>query len=387
MKVTAANVYVVPAGNRRGVILEIETDAGITGIGEAGVGYGWGGEAAAAMIAQIMSTEVIGRDPGPVEAIWGELYDRGFWTKGGGAITTAALSAIDVALWDIKGKALGVPVHSLFGGPFRERLKVYANGWWMGCETGREFAEAGKRIVGTGVGGLKFYPLGLLDKETVIRHPTYRQVSRTVLDLAVERVECLREAVGTDVDILLDLGGGLTIDQLRPLLRRLEPFDVGFIEEPVDPAIPEAMQQLNTAIPIAAGERAYTRYAFNRLLRTGSVDILQPDVGNCGGLSEARRIAAMAECHNVSIAPHNYGSTLATVIAAQFAASIPNFRVLEFFPEFDREPGYVDLIDAPIETAPIEDGMVRVPQGAGLGVSLRPEHVEEHLWRRVGADD
>lgn len=386
MKITAANVYVVPTGNRRGVILEIETDAGVTGIGEAGVGYGWGGEATAAMIAQIVATDVIGRDPGPVEAIWSELYDRGFWTKGGGAITTAALSAIEVALWDIKGKALGVPVHSLFGGPFRDRLKVYANGWWMGCQLGREFADAGKRIIGSGIDGLKFYPLGLLDEQTVIRHPTYRQVDRTVLDLAVERVECLREAVGPGVDILLDLGGGLTVDQLRPLLRRLEPFDVGFIEEPTDPAIPGALQRLDTTIPIAAGERAYTRYAFDRLLQTGKVDILQPDVGNCGGLSEARRIAAMAECHNTSITPHNYGSTLATVIAAQFATSIPNFGVLEFFPNFDREPGYVDLIDAPMEATPVEGGMVRVPQGPGLGVTLRPKDVEDHLWRRIEAE-
>ena len=386
MKVTGANVYLVPIGNRRGVILEIETDAGVTGIGEAGVGYGWGGEATAALITQIMNAEVIGRDPGPVEAIWGELYDRGFWTKGGGAITTAALSAIDVALWDIKGKMLGVPVHSLFGGPYRDRLKVYANGWWMGCDSGQDFAEAGKRMVDKGVRGLKFYPLGQLDAETVIRHPTYRQVDGAVLDKAVERVECLRAAVDADVEILLDLGGGLTCDQLRPLLRRLEPFGVGFIEEPVDPAIPDALQRLDTTIPIAAGERAYTRFAFDRLLRTGKVDIVQPDVGNCGGLSEARRIAVMAECHNVSVAPHNYGSTLATVMAAQFAASIPNFKVLELFPEFDREPGYVDLIDCPIEASSIEDGTVRVPQGPGLGVKLRPEDVKEHLWRRVDAD-
>ena len=382
MKVTAANIFVVPVGNRRGVIIELETDSGISGIGEAGIAHGMGTSAAAEMAAQLLSSVVLGRDPGPVEVLWSEMYDSGFWTRGGGAITTSALSGIEVALWDIKGKALDVPVHSLFGGPFRDRLEIYGNGWWMGCQSGREFAEAGKRMVDTGVRGLKLYPLGQLDKLTVIRHPLHRQVDAAVLDLAVERVEYLRQAVGPRIGILLDLGGGLTMDQIKPLLRRLEPFGIGFVEEPVDPGVPDTMQHLDTDIPVAVGERVYTRFAFDRIMRDGAVTLLQPDVGTVGGLSEARRVAAMGEMHNLRVAPHNYGTTLATVMAAQFGASIPNFSVLECFPEFNLEPGYVDLIESPVE-ATLKDGMVDVPAGSGLGVALRRKDVEDHLWKRV----
>lgn len=385
MKVTAANVFVVPVGNRCGVILELETDAGVSGLGEAGIAYGMGVEATAEMLATMLRAGVLGQDPAPVERIWSDIYDRGFWTKSAGAITTAALSAIEIALWDIKGRALGVPVHSLFGGPFRDRLEIYANGWWMGCDSAADFAEAGRRAVGTGLRGLKLYPLGLMDPVTVIRHPSRRRVTAPVLDLAVARVEALREAVGPHVDLLLDFGGGLHADQLAHVLRRLEPFGIGFVEEPVDPSTPEALQRLATTIPIAAGERTHTRFGFQRLVQTGAVDILQPDVCNTGGLAESRRIAALGEIHNCSVAPHNYGTTLASVIAAQFAASITNFQVLECFPEFHLEPGYVPLVSDPLE-ATIEDGTVRVPEGPGLGVTLRRQDVEGRLWKRLEAE-
>lgn len=385
MKVTAANVFVVPVGNRTGVILELETDAGITGIGEAGVAYGMGVEAGAEMVAKMVRSGVLGRDPGPVERIWSDIYDCGFWTKNAGAVTGSALAAIDVALWDIKGKALGVPVHSLFGGPFRDRLEVYSNGWWMGCDSAEDFAEAAKRAVDRGIRGLKLYPLGLLDPVTIIRHPTRRRLSAAHMHLAVGRVEAIRRAVGPEVEILLDFGGGLHADQLKSVLRRLEPLEIGFIEEPVDPAMPEATVRLETTIPIAAGERAFLRYGFQRMLNAGGVDILQPDVCNTGGLSEARRIAALAEIHNCAVAPHNYGSPLATVIAAQFAAAIPNFQILELFPDFHLEPGYVPLIDAPLEGQVADDSTIPVPQGPGLGVSIRREDVEGRLWKRVEA--
>ncbi|MCY3876248.1 MAG: mandelate racemase/muconate lactonizing enzyme family protein [Rhodobacteraceae bacterium] len=382
MKIVAANIFVVPVGNRTGVILELETDQGISGLGEAGIAYGMGTEATAAMVAQLVQSVVLGQNPGPVELIWSNLYERGYWTKGGGAITSAAMSAIEVALWDIKGKALGVPVYSLFGGPFRDKIDTYANGWWMGCETAQDFAKAGQRAVEAGARGLKLYPLGLMDPETVIRHPIRRRVDPGLLELAVGRVRELRAAVGPGVDILLDLGGGLHADQMRPLLRRLAHFDVGFAEEPMDPGAPDALRNLDRPIPCAAGERVYMRYGFHRLLGTGAVDILQPDICNVGGLAEARRIAAMGEVHNTSVSPHNYGTTLASVIAVQFSASIPNFRSLEIFPDFHLEPGYIPLIDQPVEQM-LDQGRLPLPQGAGLGVSLRRSDVEGRLWRRI----
>lgn len=386
MIVTSANVYVVPCGTRRGVILELATDQGISGIGEAGIAYGAGTTAVAEMVKEMVQRFVLGRDAGPVELIWHTIYDNSFWTKGGGAISFAAISAIDHALWDIKGKALGVPVHSLFGGPFTDRLDIYANGWWVGCDTPDQFAEAAKKSVARGVRGLKLYPLGVADPVMVIKHPVRRSVDRACLQLAVDRCRAIREAVGPDVDIMLDFGGGLTMDLLVPLLARLEPFDICFIEEPVDPGLPEPLACLarTTRIPLAAGERAIGRSGFHKSLSAGGLAIAQPDICNTGGFSEGLKIAAACEMHNIRVAPHNYGSPLATVVAAQFAAAIPNFMVLETFPDFEREPGYTPVIDRPLE-AGIADGRLPVPTGPGLGVALDRNSVDRYLWAAVTA--
>ncbi|MFC5586843.1 mandelate racemase/muconate lactonizing enzyme family protein [Nitratireductor kimnyeongensis] len=384
MKITAANIYVVPTGFRRAVILELETDEGITGLGEAGIAYGLGTTAAAEMLAAMLERLVIGRDPSPVELIWNDIYDQGFWTKGGGAISIAGLSAIDHALWDIKGKTLGVPVYSLLGGPIETELDVYANGWWLGCDNGSEFAEAGLRTVDRGYRGLKLYPLGMADPVTVIRHPARRSLREGELALVIDRVEKLRAAVGDDIAIMLDFGGGLSSDQLLPLLRRLEPFGVCFVEEPVDPALPGALKRVGrqTSIPLAAGERVYTRYGFHSLLETGAVSIIQPDLCNTGGLMEGRKIAALAEIHNVRVAPHNYGSTLATAISAQLAACIPNFMVLECFPDYAREPDYRPILENPWEDN-VRNGRMILDALPGLGAVLDKASVKNHLWKRV----
>lgn len=387
MKITAANIYVVPTGFRRAVILEMETDAGITGLGEAGIAYGLGTAAAAEMLAAMLERLVIGRDPSPVELIWNDIYDQGFWTKGGGAISMAGLSAIDHALWDIKGKALGVPAHVLLGGPIETELDVYANGWWLGCSSGGEFAEAGMRAVDSGYRGLKLYPLGMADPVTVIRHPARRRLRDGETALVVERVATLRAAVGEDVAIMLDFGGGLCADQLLPLLRRLEPFNICFVEEPVDPALPGALARVGRSTPIAlaAGERVYTRFGFHALLETAAVSIVQPDVCNTGGLMEARKIAALAEIHNARVAPHNYGSTLATAISAQLSACLPNFMVLECFPGYASEPNYLPVLENPWEDN-VKDGRMRLGSLPGLGAVLDRKAVAQHLFRRLRAD-
>lgn len=387
MIVTSANVYVVPCGNRRGVILELETDTGLTGIGEAGIGYGAGTTAVAEMVAEMARRFVVGRDPGPVELIWHGIYENAFWTKGGGAISYAGLSAIDHALWDIKGRHLGVPVHTLFGGPFADRIDTYANGWWLGCNTPDEYAAAAVRTAARGFRGLKLYPLGVADPVMIVKHPVRRAVERSREQLVVDRCAAIRDAVGADVEIMLDFGGGLTLDLLTPLIDRLEPFDICFIEEPVDPGLPEVMASVGraTRIPVAAGERFYGKGSFHRALSAGGIAIAQPDICNTGGFGEGLRIAALAEIHNVRVAPHNYGSPLATAIAVQFAAAIPNFMVLETFPDFEAEPGYASIVEAPLERT-ISDGWIPVPTGPGLGVTLDRDQVRPYLRERVEAD-
>lgn len=385
MIIQSATIYVVPTGYRRAVLLELQTDTGLTGLGEAGIAYGIGTEAAASMLKAMLERFVLGRDPRPAEVIWNDIYDGGFWTKGGGAICGAALSAIDHALWDIKGKLLGVPVYELLGGPFEATLAVYANGWWAGCDTPEDFASAGQAMVERGYRGLKLYPLGQPDPVTVIRHPTRRAVDRAAITLAVDRVAHLRNSVGGSVDIMLDLGGGLADDLLMTLMDRLKPFHPAFVEEPTDPGCHTEICARGTfaPIPIAAGERVFSRYGFEKLTATG-VQILQPDVCNTGGIMETKKIAALGEVHNLRIAPHNYGSELATAISAQLSACISNFMVLEVFPDFQKEPNYLQILEAPLE-ATLEDGRLAVPAGPGLGVKLHQENVTPHVWADLRA--
>jgi galactonate dehydratase len=243
LRIEAARVWVVPTGWRRAVILELTASDGTTGIGEAGTAYGTGTGSAAQMVCDMLDRHVMGRSADSLNAIWHDIYDRGFWVRNGGAIAHAGLSAIEQALWDMRGKRLGAPVFDLMGGRLRDSLDVYANGWWAGCDSPDDYARAGKETVARGYVGLKFYPLGLADPMTVVRHPQLRQVEARTLTLACDRVAALREAVGPDVEIMLDFGGGLSTDQALRVLRRMEPFDVLFVEEPVDPSAPSAMRE------------------------------------------------------------------------------------------------------------------------------------------------
>lgn len=387
MLITAANIFVAQTGYRRAVIVEIETDAGISGIGEVGVAYGTGTQAAAAMAEEMLTRFVIGKDPAQIELIWNTIYDVSFWTKGGGAIAMAGLSGIEHALWDIKGKALGVPVYELFGGIVTDQLPVYANGWWNSCRTDDDYADAAEATVARGFRGLKYYPLGEHDPDTVIRHPTRRRAADDIDARVYERIAKIRERVGERIDILLDFGGGLTSDQLARILRRIEPLNITFVEEPVDPGLPRALELISrkTSIPLAAGERHYSRYGIHPILESGAVSIVQPDICNTGGLLEGRKIAALAEIYNARVAPHNYGSALATVIAAQLSACIPNLMVLECFPDFDKEPGFQPVIDNPLEPQ-VRHGLMPLPTGPGLGATLSEAMRASSLWTRIAPE-
>jgi galactonate dehydratase len=275
----------------------------------------------------------------------------------------------------------------MFGGRVWERLPVYANGWWLNCWSGDDYARAGERTVARGYRGLKLYPLGMPDPVTVVRHPSRRGLDIGAIATIVDRVRGLRRGVGPEIEIMLDFGGGLTTDQTLRICRRLEEFDVLFIEEPADPFTLGALKKVSegTTIPIAAGERLYTRYDFHRLLDTYAVDIIQPDVCNTGGLFEARKIAAMAEVYNARVAPHNYGGSLATAVSVQLAACIPNFMVQEFFPHYAEEPNFLEILENPLEPL-VADGYLPIPTEPGLGVTLNRKNVEPYLWARLQAD-
>ena len=384
MKIDSANIYLVAAGKLHPVIVELLTDEGVTGIGEAAIAYGVGGTASAGMVKDL-AARIVGRDPSRIEELWSELYDHSFWAKGGGAIVFAGISAIEQALWDIKGKSLGVPVYELLGGRMRDTVPVYANGWYGAASTPAELAKAAERPLRDGYKALKCYPLAIWDGGG-LRHVTHRQVDRGFANLAFEKVKTLREAAGWEIEIMLDLSGGLTTDETIRLCRRFEELDIAWIEEPADPFDVGALKKISdrVAIPVAVGERIYTRHGFRRIFEPHAADIVQPDVGNTGGLMEAKKIAAMAEAYNMRVAPHNCASALSTAASLQIAANIPNFMTQEIYPYFPERPGYVQVLqDSPEDR--ISDGFLPVPTGPGLGVTLDAERLAPFLWSRCEA--
>ena len=385
MKIETVNVYLVRAGMLHPVIVEVLTDEGITGIGEAGIAYGVGGTAAAGMVKDLAERMIVGRDPRQIEMLWAEMYDHSFWAKGGGPIVFAAISGIEQALWDIKGKQFGVPVYELLGGRMRDRVRVYANGWYGKAGKPDEFATAVERPLRDGYDAVKFYPLANFGPNG-LRHVSNRTIDREAENLAVERVRAVRNAVGADVEIMLDLSAGLTTDVALRFCRRVEEFDIAWIEEPVDPFDKAAMTRLanHVQVPLAAGERAYSRHGFRPLLETQSLGVLQPDVGTAGGILEAKKIAAMAEAWGVRLAPHNCGSGLLTAASLQVSACTANFMTQEIYPYFHERPGYVQVLEDPPEER-IHNGSLDLPERPGLGCTLAAERVRPFLFASCSA--
>jgi galactonate dehydratase len=386
LKVSNVKVYLIESGNLHPVIVQITTDEGISGVGEAAIAYGLGGTAAAGMIKDLANRVLIGRDPHDIEAIWSEMYDHSFWAKGGGPIVFAGISAIEQALWDIKGKALGVPVYQLLGGKVRDAVRVYANGWSSETTTAADFARAAERPLKDGYTALKCYPLAFPDPKGTVRHPSKRALNKEDARLAFDRVKALRDMTGPDIEIMLDLSGALTTDETIRLCQRYEDLDIEFIEEPADPfdlgALKKISEKVN--IPIALGERLYTRHGFRKVLEMQAVDIVQPDVGNTGGIMETKKIAAMAESYNLRVAPHNCASPICTAATLHIASNISNFSILELYPYWGRHKGHLDFTDI-VPEHEVKNGYLQLPNRPGIGIELVEEKVKSYLWAEIKA--
>ena len=260
MRITRLEIYVVRIDGRHPVIVRVHTDEGISGLGEAALAYGSGATAAAGMIKDLAEKLVLGRDPFRIEAIWSELYDHSFWAKGGGPIVFAAISAIETALWDIKGKALGVPVYDLMGGKCRDDVRLYANGWSFRAVTPDELARAVEKPLKDGYDAIKFYPLASPIRDNphgVFAHVSRREFDRDFEELAVARAKAVRGAAGPKIDIMVDMSAELTTDAIIRLGKRLAEFDLFFFEEPVDPfdvdALKKVSDKLDVSIAVATG--------------------------------------------------------------------------------------------------------------------------------------
>jgi galactonate dehydratase len=385
MKVKEANIYVVETGSFRPIIAELITDEGIVGIGEGSVGFGIGCKGAAAMAIDLAENFVVGRDPFAIQDIWNDFYYNTFWGKGGGPIFYSACSALEVALWDIKGKALGVPIYEMLGGNQRKNIRVYANDWSDSSEFEfpEQFAERALEVVADGYDAIKLYPMSPYVPEN--DHDANFHVKNRYIDSAYEKrtievVKAVREAVGDDIDMRVDVTAEGTTDIMTRIGQAIEPYHPFWYEEPIDAFDIDDYKTLKNKvnIPIATGERLYTRYGFRRLIEERGVDIVQPDPGTCGGILEAWKIASMAETANMRFAPHNCGGPILCASAIQLACCTSNFEILEIFPY--RPDIHYNIVTDAFERK-VKNGRLQVSTLPGLGVELNHEVVDQF---RVG---
>ncbi len=385
MKITEVEIFDVKLGQStaRGdnpVVVRVHTDVGITGAGEVALAYGVGAPAGLGMVHDLADHFLIGADPFRIEHLWDQMYRRTFWAQGGGPVVFGGMSAIDEALWDIKGKALGVPVYELLGGRCWDKLRVYANGWYHGCVQPEQYAEAAQRVVADGYTAMKFDPFAY-SAEGEWDYPR-RALDPERADLAYERVKAVREAVGPNVDILVEVHGNLGTTSAIQMGKRLEELEPFFYEEPVDALNVECMKKVaeKVDIPIAAGERLYTRYGFRPYIEGQILDILQPDLGLAGGITETKKIADYAETYNLHVQPHNCAGPVATAASVQLDACMTNFIIQELFPY--RKDGRYELVKDALELQ-VVDGYVAVPEAPGLGVELDEQIISRYHCIRV----
>jgi galactonate dehydratase len=361
------------------LVVEVRTDDGLRGIGEVGLAYGIGGRGAAEIVLELARAKVIGRDPFRTEAIFDAMRRESFWGHVPGPILGAAISALDEALWDIKGQALGVPVHVLLGGACRERLRLYCNGWYRGLGPPEAYAEAAREVQARGFTALKFDPMKL-DEAGKGRH-VERHLPRDAEDLAVRRVEAVRDALGPGMDILVELHGNMwPMDSIR-FGHRIAHTRPLCMEEVADAEDAGAAREVGerTGIAIAGGERLSTVGDFRRFFEARALSLAQPDMGIAGGFTGVRAIAALAAAHGVYVQPHNCGGPISTAACLHLSFSIPNFLIQEMFPVWP-EDDRLDLVDAPYERQ-VMDGYAVLPTRPGLGVVLNDDYLQrcEHL--------
>ncbi len=350
----------------RYLFVRVHTDAGITGLGESGT---WGFLEASAGALETFERYLVGQDPLEIEHHWQACYRNAHFR---GAAIMGALSAIDIALWDIAGKYHDVPAHRLLGGPTRQKARVYAHVYGETTEDLLRGCELAKERGFTAVGHLN--PLG--DEP---RSKPYERTHVEELELATDRVARFREAVGTDVDLCIEIHRRLDPEEAIALGRAIEPYHPLFFEDPTRPDNFDAMARIADAvdIPIATGERIHTSHEFEMLLSRNAVDFVRPDVCMVGGLSHAKKIAALAEAHYAKVVPHNPLSPVSTAACLQLAAAIPNFAIQEYpYKQDGGEPGR-ELLVEPLER---DGGYLRIPKGPGIGVELDDEAIADHPY-------
>lgn len=366
-------------GGRYFIFVKLTTDSGVTGIGEVYTAT-YSPHLVAKMIEEVAQRHVIGHDPFHIEMMWRNVYGRGYSLRPD--LTTGGIvSGLEMAMWDICGKETGKPVYELLGGRVHDKLRAYT---YLYPPVGVDVysddpvyndpaaaAEAAVREVERGFTGVKFDPAG--------RYSVFdgRQPALQAMDLSVKMVRAVREAVGTRADILFGTHGQFSASGAIRLAKQLEKYDPLWFEEPVPPDSPEEIAKVAraTSIPISAGERLTTKYEFHQLLKHGAASILQPNLGRCGGLLEAKKIASMAEVYHAQIAPHLYCGPVVAAANIQLATCTPNFLILETI------QGWQGFHSQVVKTSiKFENGFIIPPTEPGLGIELNEEVALAHPY-------
>jgi L-alanine-DL-glutamate epimerase-like enolase superfamily enzyme len=377
MKITSIDVMELkPRRDKqwRPVVCRVNTDEGIYGYGEAAMAYGVGASAAFGMIRDLAGC-IIGMDPLENEVIWDKLYKTTFWGQNGGPVVFSGISAIDIALWDIKGKFFNVPVYKLLGGKRREKLRAYASQlqfrWGDGVNPAfatEDLAAAARHAVSEGYDAIKidFFTYDR-DGRQFSSEDTTRLLKPYYLDLVEERISGVRRAVGPDVDIIMECHSFTDVQSAIQIGKRAEKYNIFCYEEPTTPS-PKLTKLVseNVNIPIASGERIYTRWGYAPYFENGSLAMIQPDLGTSGGITEGKKICDMAYTYDVSVQVHVCASPLSVAAALQLEAVIPNFCIHEHHvinrASYNRELCIHDY-------QPV-NGYIGVPELPGIGNEL-----------------
>lgn len=365
MKITDVITLVMGTSWRNLTFVKVETDEGLTGISEVRMNNRT--DALVAYIDGAKRRHVIGSDPFNTE----DLYQRMFRDDYGraGEIVATGISVIEIACWDIIGKALNQPVYRLLGGACRDKIKAYANGWYRVERTPKEFHDAAKRVIEKGYKALKFDPFGA----------GYYELSYEEKLKSVSLVEAVRDAVGPDVEILVEMHGRFSPYTAIEIAAELEQFKPSWVEEPVPPdniaALAKASDSIN--LPVATGERLHNKYEYRELINLQAADILQPDITQTGGFLETKKIAAMGDMCYMTVAPHNVGGPVSTATALHFAACTTNFKIQEHFNDFSE----AWVKEAATGCPEVIDGYFSLPDGPGLGMKLNEDLIAQHPYR------
>lgn len=360
--------YSIPSGGKSWVILVLETGSGIAGLGEGTLSFPVC--QAPSVVSSILQTRdfLIGKDATRIGRLWSDLYETFYWRGGPAAMT--ALGTIDQALWDIAAQRAGLPLFQLLGGAFGDSVRTYSNGWWGTAPTTEQLVERALIAVSEGATALKWYPFRSIPGSDRRYHVAPQEMAA-----AITEVEAMRTALGPAVDLMVDVWRRLDTSSAIEFCRAVEGLGLLFVEEPVVAENADILGKVSrsTTARLAAGERLLTKWEFRPLIEQQMVSIVQPDIPRVGGITEARKIAALAETYGIGVAPHNPVGTVGTAVAAQLAFALPNFVILECFAAKDPSSRQEFVL----QDLGRDDNGFCLPTTPGLGVTIDEAYLKK----------